>query len=340
MEISFAQMLQNLREYRQYLPQSVLCDSMSDDDATSSRRAVAQEGTLPEDSERSVHSAVSAHRPPASLCTSSLNDSLQKPADAMAIRHSTRNVSLFISNVCNLHNQQNVIETLLQYLDPIVQNARKFRGIVDDINGDRVAVAFNTIIPTVFHKTKAVEFGVLLSSRWGGVDANFAVASGSALCGNVGCHGMKKYSVLGTVACNVRAIERCGRAWDIPMLLDGVVASEVKDRYYLKKVVKVALKQGKDTLLHQLLHSKHVATDEWMYQMQTDAVSDPNKVSNDVVAMVYQQGRATEAEDLLLQMPHENTSTLLRALVNEALRTAEPPRPIKIMDAPPLPKEK
>eukprot|EP01061_Rhynchopus_euleeides_P036355 TRINITY_DN612_c0_g1_i2.p1 TRINITY_DN612_c0_g1~~TRINITY_DN612_c0_g1_i2.p1 ORF type:complete len:551 (+),score=180.62 TRINITY_DN612_c0_g1_i2:1023-2675(+) len=325
MEISFKQMLKNLVEYRQYLPQSVLVDSETEGPSASSshdRRGssgMGVGGVAPSD----THSSSSATKalPVRQLFDSSLR---------------SKSITLLCSNIRSLHTSMDAtpLGTIISsYLEPLVQCARQQRGVVDDVCGDRVIVSFNTTIPAVSHNVNAVELTSVLRQQWKDtVQVNMAVASGKAVCGNMGCTGMKKYGVVGNVASNVRMLERCGNAWKVPVICDNTVAAEVTHFFTLRKVVMVKLKRGNTTMLHDVVGNKSCGTDEWMYQLEESRNSDPYRLLNNAVVSVY------EGDPLVAKQHLEGCtvpgSEVAHELVAFALRTGVAPEPVDIFAMP------
>ena len=305
MQLSFRTMVRNLVEYREYLPQSVLCDSTDADDVSGSDSRLSPTAHSAERSPATTpHTSAPAKLSAGESISATLHLTPQARLGAFDSNLCTKSVTLIVTNMHCLHtvNVPSLADVLQRYLEPIVQTARKYRGIVDEMSGDRVTLSFNTTLPATAHRTHAVEFAHYLKGKWCEdvpVEGNIAIATGSAVCGNVGCFGLKKYGIVGNVACNVRAIERCGRAWGVTTICDGRVAADVRYKNLIRKLIQVLLKERHPSVLCEVVSAKCSTTNhEWMYSMQDEDAQDPYRITNTVVDLVY-SGNVPKAKQLL-----------------------------------------
>eukprot|EP01061_Rhynchopus_euleeides_P036362 TRINITY_DN612_c0_g2_i1.p1 TRINITY_DN612_c0_g2~~TRINITY_DN612_c0_g2_i1.p1 ORF type:complete len:846 (+),score=284.32 TRINITY_DN612_c0_g2_i1:191-2728(+) len=329
MEVSFKQMLKNLVEYRQYLPQSVLYTDTENSETD-------------EDPVRSDQCG--------SLVSASQSTSLQLGSKEASVRSGTtgmfdtglcgRSVTILVSNIRNFHSYKDsrgLGSIITRYLEPFVQGAKNFRGIISDVSGDRVTVAFNTLLSVPTHRVKALELGLFIKGACSELNVNMAAATGVATCGNVGCTGLKTYTMVGHVASAVRALERCGRSWELPLLCDGKIASDAALLMYLRALVSAKLVTGaKDTLVHEVVSLKTVCDEEWMYQLQQSQVEDPFHSLNACIHSVY-EGELEKAREHLAACDKSLTGIELaykhlRALMDLGV----PPPPLDITACPPL----
>eukprot|EP01061_Rhynchopus_euleeides_P003114 TRINITY_DN12395_c0_g1_i3.p1 TRINITY_DN12395_c0_g1~~TRINITY_DN12395_c0_g1_i3.p1 ORF type:complete len:860 (+),score=240.59 TRINITY_DN12395_c0_g1_i3:54-2633(+) len=328
MEESFRAMLRNLIAYRQYLPQSVL-QSEGEEDVThlstsgfSNQHATRLDGV----SHKSSSSMQSSHLGP----QVHVNRAFEKDVR-------TKSTTILVSNLSGFHSIQpsSVAEEVRAYVEPFVSCAKRTRGIIDSISGDRVYVSFNSSTPAEGHKQKAVDTALSVAENWkGALPMNFGIASGNSICGNVGCQGLKSYSMIGPAPCNARYIERCGKAWKVQVLVDGAVGEDARHRFFVRKVLKARMKDGKPTMLTEILSQKDTSNDEWMYQLQSDAARDPCALLNTAVSHIYSGEMDQAREDLRgYTGPGCEFASLL---LQQALRNGEAPEPLNIFDVPSL----
>ena len=320
MEKSFKKMIENLTEYRQYLPQSLLVDTASEVEEDIK--------TITERKSASAYDKKSVRSSDVTPSVATLNRT-----NVFDATTASKSVTLMMTNIEGMHTllefSKGPVDLITSYLEPIVQLARKKRGIVDEFSGDRVLVSFNTSMPSASHKNHAVDLGYLLQAQFKDkIKVNMAFASGHAVVGNMGCVGFKKYTIIGNVACTVRMLERAGREWGVPMLCDGNVATDAAFHYVLQKMVKVLLKNDKETLVHKIVISKEADNEEWMYQLEQSTTSDPYRKLNAAVVSLY-DGDA-DAAKLLLENCSLDGADLVRALIAHTLHTGSPPAPINI----------
>ena len=279
MEQSFKQMMKNLIEYRQYLPQSVLVESQTEDET---------------DVPKTVGETLSGGRASTSRSSSHMHSSSQQQPMTKIFVQGLKNksIALLVSNVADLHtitNTQTVNEVLARYCDTMVAGAKKFRGIIEDVSGDRITVSFNTALFASSYALKAAELGIHIRETLGeSLKVNCGVSSGKAMCGTMGCTGLKKYGIIGAVSCNVRALERCGRRWGVQLLACGDVSNEAKQRLVLRKVVKVATLNNRSTMLHEIISRHKAGNEEWMYQLDQQDTNDPYRHLNQAVLYIYE----------------------------------------------------
>eukprot|EP01061_Rhynchopus_euleeides_P045281 TRINITY_DN8064_c0_g1_i3.p1 TRINITY_DN8064_c0_g1~~TRINITY_DN8064_c0_g1_i3.p1 ORF type:complete len:552 (+),score=180.39 TRINITY_DN8064_c0_g1_i3:189-1658(+) len=277
MQRSFILMVKNLVEYRQYLPQSVLVDSVTEDESTQ-----GGEGGTP----TGLHS-VSYTRSTGSKSSRSQMTVARPPVFDSSLH--TRSISVLVSNIKGVHaikTTKEVRDVMVQYLEQFMTHAGSLRGLIEDVSGDKVKVSFNSMIPAATHRTSCLELALLVQSSLP-TPVNFAASAGSAVCGNMGCTGLKKYASIGNPASNAFALERAGNAWGASLLCDGTVGADSIVNFLMRKICKATLKGGKTSFLFQVMRRKEAANDEWMYQLEEADSKDPYKGTNSAVTKLY-----------------------------------------------------
>ena len=205
-------------------------------------------------------------------------------------------VSLLMTNIRSFHvlsrtmGRSGLITLHSRYLSDIAAVLGRHRGVVHDFQGDRVSASFNAVRSCPGHKTRAIECALQISAATsvipiltpaaekeqaspssasdpsssgvaptrGTLDANQAVYSGRALCGNVGSSVERLYDIIGEVGSTVRKMERVGCRWGIPVLTDRSVAAALDPaRYCLRAVVSCTLRRSTEsTMLFSVVGSR------------------------------------------------------------------------------------
>ena len=316
MEQSFKQMMKNLVEYRQYLPQSVLVDSAT------------EETEAEEDTSTGI---VSKHSLSESA-VSGTSHSMRAAAAAFSVAVKSKHVSIALSNINSLHatEQNKVVSTLSSYLEVLLESAKAARGIVDDMSGDKVTVCFNTVTGCASHKVHAAEYALAVRNRMNsGISVNVAIGSGSAVCGTVGCTGLKKYGVIGSVATDVRSLERCGSKWGVGVLADGDVGKAIDSHFTIRSFVKAKRANRKTTLLSEVVAAREAGqNEEWMYQLESAAAQDPYTKMNSAVVLLY-DNKLDEAEEALKGCTAEGLE-LVKKMISTARISGSAPVPIRL----------
>eukprot|EP01061_Rhynchopus_euleeides_P045265 TRINITY_DN8060_c1_g1_i1.p1 TRINITY_DN8060_c1_g1~~TRINITY_DN8060_c1_g1_i1.p1 ORF type:complete len:498 (+),score=114.35 TRINITY_DN8060_c1_g1_i1:1203-2696(+) len=259
MQVSFVSMVQNLTEYKQYLPQSVLVATDTEDDSRKSSQEMSQ--TVSHGSSPSL----SRDTP-----TSYLHDAVNAPLKP-------RNVTLMVTNIrgfipLSRTDAPGLASLHSVYLEHAMLVVNSYQGIVDEFIGDKVHASFNTLRNSSTHRISAVEsMAELLGTAKGTedhpLDLNAAVVSGRALCGNMGCKGLKKYTIVGQCAALVWTYERWGKAWGVAQALDGVVAKDCAVQFEMRKVANVQLTPSRAGCMFEMMKRRNISNEEWMYQL-------------------------------------------------------------------------
>eukprot|EP00754_Rhynchopus_humris_P032177 Rhum_TRINITY_DN15383_c1_g1::Rhum_TRINITY_DN15383_c1_g1_i3::g.153487::m.153487 len=242
---AFGSILQNLRTYKPYLPQSCLPEGLQrvaqvsedtqDSDAHTERSSASPSQGTPSDSSESLAAS--------GLCRKALT---LRQALAEQQKPQWKRVTLVHSNLHNTllkheSDESCVADGFAQYfaslLTVAVNVCQTQGGVVDLFVGDRVFMSFNTFRHVGRHAHKAAsvckelyEFGSEFAQL------NIGVVSGRALCGDGGCEAMRRYSVLGHVSVLAHAYERVGRTLGVAMLCNEQFSGDVRNDHQVRIV--------------------------------------------------------------------------------------------------------
>ena len=311
MNVSFAKMVKNLVVYRQYLPQSVLCETDDDTDALT-----AHSNDTPRigiSSARSQHS-VRSLKYSASASSSQLG---AKVAQIISTRLKLNNITLAVLNVKGFHaiakhtQPLSLVKFHAEYVQRIAGDAKLFRGIIDEFRGDHVQVSFNALLSNPVHRFKSVEMCLKVVRTFdvrpgtSGVETenfnprlNAALIGCRAMCGNMGSTGIKKFTLIAAGVSALSGIERWGSRWGLDVLVEGTVARDVELGFRHRCIAKVEMSDIWTTSVHEVLGSIGNEGDaEWMYQAE---VRDgcPYTSYNEALDALY-EGNLEEASRLL-----------------------------------------
>ena len=338
MQAAFLQMVVNLVEYRQYLPQSVLCDTETEEE----ERSVVSGGEL-----------VSATELRTSACSVS-RKSVEAKATAFTHGLRSRALTLLVVNVKRFHRlakdleADDLISLHEHYISTIVSTTKGLRGMVDEFVGDHVSISFNTLLPTITHKFKAVECAMQLGERLTSslpaleqigaepLSINTAVSTGDGLVGNMGCASMKKFTVVSDCCIIVRLLERWGASWGVGCLTDGVIGADVSVSYVTRKVTKMVAAE-RSQMLYEIVGTRADGNYEWMYRIERHDEENPFSSFNKAVDALY-DGRFQVAADHLDKCPDtlHLWANKLRKLVGACEAQNTPPAPLEAFSVPSL----
>ena len=287
MQVSFSKMVNNLREYRNYMPQSVL---------------VKEDETEEEETELTEGYNGSSHLEAASQKSSShvqsdLNSS-HKKGSGMGARGVLVNdglkgkvISVVYCNIQDWHKRiarlhdGEVVALHASVIGAIMQSVQETKGICDSFSGDRIFGVYNAFLPLRTHRSncslaalRAVDRVKKLLDE--PLVLSFACASGEAKVGNMGCMGMKKVTITSTTMPWVVALERYNRTKGFAGMVDHFLAKDVMQEYVMQctdGVVYSKRYQKSPIKVYQLLKKHESQHEEWMYQLENAAKAPHQK---------------------------------------------------------------
>eukprot|EP00760_Papus_ankaliazontas_P038558 PhM_4_TR9184/c0_g1_i1/m.67712 len=324
LQLSFYRMCVNLREYRHYLPASILAmmrrgGDLGSDDASFNED---EDDDLEEEGddgcdviqlrssimEASSSAVLSVSRTSSNVGTEMVavkSPTLPPHFGTFAATTATdlasiaqKHISVLLVNVRNTHTehfplqnnkkgtkqqqqQQPVVcgNKLLQfesYIEAVLSTVVARHGTPDVFLGDRFLATWNTVKRRATHRTNACHAALEIQHRLvNSCDVSIAVSSSVAVCGNMGCDGMKKYTYIGPCASVVHHLERRNAAYGTTILTHDNVYDEANLQFVLQKVDcvdAVSLQQQNSnrthTALWELIKVRDEDEDEWMYVLE------------------------------------------------------------------------
>ena len=308
MQTSFERMVENLIEYKQYLPHSVLHDQTDTD-----RPVVNSDGSESLSSKSGGSSlGVSMEAKRGYMFTSELK---------------TCNVTVCVANLAGFMNisESTMVSSHSSYIEYMLNVIKANRGIVDEFIGDKVHSSFNTVIPTTLHAVNAARAQWTIKGSMRNV--NTASVSSKAVCGNMGCKMMKKYTITGPCAAQVWTFERWGKHWGIDALVNKSVFASSYVEFDLRMLVRVRTSRTQDTYLYQVMGVKKAgAPEEWMYELGRHEAS--GHTAHNTALMALYCGNYKEAMDALKDFPNKWEELRIRIGKCEARKTEPQPLPL------------
>eukprot|EP01065_Artemidia_motanka_P007868 TRINITY_DN13938_c0_g1_i1.p1 TRINITY_DN13938_c0_g1~~TRINITY_DN13938_c0_g1_i1.p1 ORF type:complete len:1029 (+),score=200.07 TRINITY_DN13938_c0_g1_i1:183-3089(+) len=355
MQGSFLQMIKNLREYRSYMPASVLCDDSEEDapeeeeeDTGSNRRS--SRGTTATRETRETKgtgggSAADLHRQSITRTESHAQTMVSKVSRARKAVKSTelgltkKKVSLLTINVQRFSlsavkvPSERVVQELGRYLQALMQVVQKSKGIPDCFNADRFYASYGALKPVATNKTAACvaawhcveQAGPLIGAIDPKLTLSTAVAAGDVFCGNMGTEGMKKFCFVGQANSIVHRLEQYNYQFKTFLMVDGPVANEASQKVRVRMLPQMPTAVKPVKVFHVTAMQEAAAEDEWMYQLEEANKGDPNAEFNRAMDL-FHQGGFQEARAILLadneKAPSEQHDLVLQ-LVEEKMARAD-----------------
>eukprot|EP00755_Sulcionema_specki_P023753 Sspe_Gene.79665::Locus_49997_Transcript_1_1_Confidence_1.000_Length_2789::g.79665::m.79665 len=354
---SFKVMHSNLLEYKQYLPQSVLCekevessstDEMLDEEVTSPMTSDGgSRGSFREtrSNRHRMHSVSSAGSSRVSKKSSRASSGRSVVAlTNFSVGLQKRHITVVVVNLVGFHGklysfpQQKLISLHASYVEQCNSQVVSKGGIVEGFEGDRVSASFNSVTRAVSHRVKASICAVSIRDELSYERENLAVTigvgGGEAWCGNMGCLGLKKHCNAGGVSALTPFLERLAKYFDLNIAVDPIVASDTMGPFDLRKVTLIklpllrSLKGYSTFMLHELVAMRFTGED-WMYKFTDDTYNNIYHHYNEAVDSLF-DGKYQEA---LEHLGRSNLGLLddeLRQLTQSCHEKGVPPEPFCI----------
>ena len=275
---AFILIMDNMKEYRRYLPLTLLAERCSSD----SDRATEIIGTTERSSQHRSRSSV--HSSAKSTATVITASSLAKQISRKNVPISSlglvkRDVTFLVVNVCDFLKMfqmgvSAVVSRHSSLCEQLLSVFENTRGTPEAFSGDRFVGTYNSIRHLTGHQSAACHAVLSLPTISQSLDIRFSssVSSGVARCGTVGGDRMKRFSFFGAVVPFSFALERYARSQNAMCLLDNSMAHEAV-RFELRVVDAVSFRKLASTPipLYTLLAERVVASEEWMYQLASQS---------------------------------------------------------------------
>ena len=322
---SFRQLLDHLKNYRPYLPQScLLFDARKPTNETVTIKGISLS--------RSVVGTIIEN--PLAATTQPQNH---------RIHLCRKNITLIVANIKNsvelLAHEATLFYKIHSHIVSIFIAAVKENvGMTDMFIGDHFFGSFNTKQRCSAHCRAAVEAALTFTRRCKLdhtvlCDVNIGIGSSKAMCGDLGSAEMKRYSIMGPVCRWTCILERLGREYGHQVILDSVVQAKGSgDPRVLLQTIKYPLHTGAfPAVLYEVHCEDHVNNfmqdiENWMYE--TTTVS--KWLLYNEAALSYLAENYTDALSILGEADADDYLEII-TLRDRATRQ-EPPPPILTFD--------
>ena len=322
MQKSFRQMVENLVEYRNYMPASVLVtdDEMGSETGTCVSRSNSKHHTeetyqLSSSGLSSTMQTVGGQSTVAAARKRLLDTSVLKKKTISLIAFNLRKWLALVDDLPG----QDLMTMHTEIVQVLLHSVQSGKGICDIFSGDRIIACFNAHTAVTTHRPQAVKAAYAAHGRLASLtqsaptlSLSFAVVSGDSKVGHLGCAGMKRVTIVSGVVPWVVALERYNNAHGYKGLMDGYVAREVQAYYEIMCVDGVLFpKRARESVIKvfEIVESRNMADEEWMYQLQQADQSARfnhwNKAFDHVLVQDFSKARQAMAnvpEDAVVQV--------------------------------------
>eukprot|EP01061_Rhynchopus_euleeides_P047356 TRINITY_DN9468_c0_g1_i2.p1 TRINITY_DN9468_c0_g1~~TRINITY_DN9468_c0_g1_i2.p1 ORF type:complete len:349 (+),score=47.34 TRINITY_DN9468_c0_g1_i2:32-1048(+) len=283
-------MLENLRLYKSFMPQSVqLDDSPTDSDACevmASDTRSTMSGTL---------AAARAARSSRVSSSRSARTSGSGPRQAGAQkRHmqcslTKKKFSFLVLNIRQWHakisglNDEEILSLHSRMLEVFLQKFNVNKAVGEVFSGDRFACTFNAAKTATQHRFLACVCAeqCAMEASQANLSVSTSAVSGDGRVGNMGTTSMRRYSVMSPVITWGYALERfCCANKNLTIVMDHIVCGDAEQAFSVRLIDAIAFPKMKVQVLRvfELVSRKTAGeTDEWMYELHHAETNDPMK---------------------------------------------------------------
>ena len=296
LRVTLDSILNNLRSYQPYLPQSCFCSKPSQDDLNEHLDNSILTNSLLKGS-NSFQTASNSMR-------SNVNIPLAATESGMSIiltdnyNISMRKSFQFIKAslmVVNINNSMSVLEHSLLSYDRIISilvkttfdSILKFKGTPDVFLGDRMFANFGASRRNITHAKSCFDAASLVydcgkSSIFSPhqdflpkkLELNIGLSTGQVACGDLGNFDMLRFSIIGRSSQFVCVVERIGSALGIPIATDSNFHKSIYHIAESRIILQQFIYDGVVEFIFQVAPnvSNQPQSAEWMYAMQNNGV--------------------------------------------------------------------
>ena len=270
LKVAFQQILNNLRTYKPYLPQSCFpFDDDTDDDGGPMSLAAS---SLSGQSSTSVSTNSVRDLRPAVIV------SLQKnfePTTASLLVVNVRNSSSVLHN--SIKSFSFLISDLITSCSEIID---RNKGTLDFFLGDRVFANFGACRLQRGHAVSCVSAAsamivkekILLKPHQEHVtdnvlSLNIGVGSGKLTCGDLGSETVMRFSIIGKVAGLVCAVERAACLFDVSILSEEGLYKQVRHTHMTRVHLQAIVFNNNTHIVFEIIASSPNEPNEWIYEL-------------------------------------------------------------------------
>ena len=281
MQHSLRILMTNLKEYKNFLPQTLLLNDDEGDIET------------PSEEERSLGGHSNLHVGSRGSDSSQSHTTRNRQAAngivatlELATSLVPRRVSVAVLNVKGFHGflkakgDKTTLQQHSKWAEYMLGHFGASRGIAEPFLGDRFAASFNGVKTTASHQHAACNCMHSASEHFKqeGITVSAVAVCGEIRIGNMGCPGMRKFAFISPTVSWAYTLERiaCEKGWTV--VTDSHTRAAVGNSMLLKIVGAVQFQKRSSnpiTVCEVVGHAAGVDAEEWMYQLETMNANDP-----------------------------------------------------------------
>ena len=286
-QASFIEIVSRMNQYKAYMPQSLFLKETQNNDDDSDQDLYSMKETEHSFSGKSSYfSGKSMH---------SARTEKRREIVNLSTGVKQRDVCLVVTSFKGFLLEKDASEvstTMASYLEAVQCCVSKYRGVVDEVIGEKVHSSYNATESSVQSCNMALRCVVGLKKEYK-LDVVSAAVSGKAMCGNVGCPSLMRFGIIGEAEAFVWSTLRLCTDWGCSNLCDEGVCRDAVD-FDLRAVARVQATRTKHFLMKEAFRKIGTECDQWMYEMGIEDEDMSFPAYNRAVVCLY-AGLFTEA---------------------------------------------
>ena len=283
-------MLENLKLYKSFMPQSIQLEvNSTDEDEWEDRRSKGTE----DPSSHSHHSSRSQRSSSSSVCARSPRHQVLGTLQKKHFSYMVLNVRKWHKTIRQLPDPQ-VMLLHSHLLGVVLKSTLSHKGVSEVFSGDRFASSFNAAKAALQHPNRALQCALECSREVLQYDMVLtgAVASGDGRVGNMGTEVMRRFSFMSPTISWSYALERFACSRELCIVIDSMVQREVEHLCIVRLVDAIIFPKvsDKQIVVYDAVKAKDLGGgDEWMYELKHGEENDPMRLWNDCALKIINQ---------------------------------------------------
>ena len=281
LQTHFGTLVSNLKMYRPFLPPSCLPGTEEDPNELETEADMSHGRTRSARSEVTRTRTQGFEKSSVVLTSSRQSDPSSETARNMGAARlgisalTSSQVVVLSSNVVGFrkaYSPATLPETHAEYLEKVLACVQTRKGVAEPFCGDRVTVSWNGSIPSAFHTSqlRATEAALQIAAvSFAQCKTVVGVTGGQALCGVLGTHSMRRYSLIGDIVGKAAVLMNLNKFFNSTILIDETLHDMVGysvDLLFKDRLARA--KSRKRMKVWEVTGMKNVQEDEWMYQLE------------------------------------------------------------------------
>ncbi|KAJ9461012.1 Adenylate cyclase 1 [Diplonema papillatum] len=303
------QLLANLRLYEPYLPQSCLQSALrvADSNSTDAETSVSHPPRETDAQVLTFSASLSSLCEPASPHARLVE--VQRKTVTVAALNLAGSLTRLKSRGCFEDTQRVLVSAALR---AVVET----KGTIELFMGDRITASWNASRTCVNQQACAVEAACMVEGdlKSSSLQVTSGVATGEALCGNLGVDSFMRHHVVGSVFPFALELEKVAKDWGMQIVIDSRVRRDVASshctRVVVERVAYLKRPAAEFAVLWEVLGRNTKNGEEWMYVVESVQMREAEVASD--LALAYlsgdQNAAARLADRLHIDEPPQHSS--------------------------------